>query len=86
MFPVQALLSNTKNTSYQTVKTIISGKNILIDYIMITTQLKINDTGYLFKMLNQDHPIKLAKFMHIHTTFHHRKNILHACVNLFDLK
>lgn len=65
MFSVQALLSNMKNTSYQTVKTIISGKNILIDYKMITTQLKINDTGYLFKMLNQDHPIKLAKFMHI---------------------
>lgn len=82
MFPVQALLSNMKNTSYQTVET-ISEKNILIDYIMITTQLKFNDTGYLFKMLIQDHPIKLAKFMHIHTTFHHRKNILHVCVNLF---
>lgn len=35
-----------------------------------------NDTGYLYKALNQHYQIKLAKF--VHTAFNHRKNLLHV--------
>lgn len=38
-----------------------------------------NDTGHLFKVLNQDYHMDLAKFLH---TAHNQRNKSSACVNL----
>lgn len=63
MFSVQANFVEDENhvlyislSIYDNVRKNISINNIMID--------KNNDMDYLFKFLNQDYQIKLAKFVH----------------------
>lgn len=63
-------------------------KNIILDYQtyyksrrkyfdrLYNNHPNNNDTGYLFKVLNQDYQLKVAEF--VHTAFNHRQNRLHV--------
>lgn len=58
-------------------------KKTYFDRLYYDHQYKLNnDTGYLFKVLNQDYRMQIVKF--VHTVFNHRKNIYQCVIFLYN--